>query len=607
MSGSGTIERGCSPRSLIAVVAAAATLALSGCHKKSEAPVDAGTATMLRDLSIFALGHPPAPADLAASARDVTGGKLTVAEYVDHLLAKPMGGRLARDIVLGPASPEKNRHPVPVQAVLRSFKDDGGKVYYLRHKCAAKDAVEVQPWWGSEKVRVCPSAYRPDVRGDKDGHTCGAEMLAPRENDTCGCGPYLVFCTENQKQWKKTVDRVQNEVLATTGYVVDENLPIEKLFTMNETVRNNDAELLYRRARLIAGEDPDKLFPVQGYGDYRGKLKPRVEQVPGQQAGVLTTPALTYSSDALRGVLRNFYDYMWCAGVQSSQVTTAAVLGLDVVDLRVGDGWKKLAAMNICTECHARLDYGMQFFWGYPSSTAGVDFRPSMVKKGQGILYGRSIKDVRGTADLTPAGFAKLAVAQPEFGDCMTRRVVDHVFSGTASSRDFEAVHDTFDKTHKIKEMMRTAMLRFASRKDAPARPPEEAPPPPTAPDGKVALSPALRKMIKKDCKECHDEDEKLNLMVPALDRKTLALMLDRVGFGAMPKDTQGIDDAERRAFVTELSRHLFTSPQERDDGHVLLRRRPEGAAGAPLLLRHQQHHRQRSSHRQEGERAGRR
>jgi hypothetical protein len=552
---------------LVAVVAVAA------CHKGGGAVHGAAplspTGKMLSDLSVFALGHPLPVDEIAAKEKDVVAGKLKVEDYIDALLKQPMGPRLSKDIVMGATSPVKDRHPIPVHSILRTVKDGDDKIYTLREKCTRAEAVSVHPWWDPEKeVLVCKTAYRPDVKGDDSGRTCGASMLAPRDVDLCGCGPYLMYCTESHEAFQRAQDRMLAEVQETAAYVVDGNKPIEELFTMNETVRNNDAEFLYRRGRVANGEDPAKLFPVTGFGDYKGKLMPRYEEIPGQHAGVLSTPALTYSSDALRGVMRNYYDYLWCSGVQSSRVSTDSVLGLGTVDLRVGDGWKKLASMNICTDCHARLDYGMQFFWGYPSSTMGIDFRKSQALKGQGPLYRRNIKDEIGKADLTPAGFAKLATSVPEFGDCMTRRVVDHVFNGTDSSKDYAAVRETFDQTHRIKEMLRTAMTRFAVRKDAP--PPKSdgaatvAAAPATTAD-KIALSPALQKMIKRDCKECHDKDDELNLLVPELDRKTLAMMIDRVGFGAMPKNTEGLDDAERRAFVTEVARHLFADAGERD------------------------------------------
>jgi hypothetical protein len=539
----------------------------AACRKQTSATGPAyveptATAKLLGDLSIFALGKVPGADELAARERDIVAGKLSIDAYIDGLLKQPMGGKFAKDLVVAAATGAKERHPIAGHSILQSFDDGADTIYHLGKKCSTSEAVSVRPWWGGGDVKVCPSAYRPEVKGDDHGRTCGAAMLSPRDIDLCGCGPGLIYCSKDRKQFERLQSHVDQEVQDTTAYIVDGDRPIEQLFTMNETMRSADAEFLYRRARVAAGEDTAVLF-ANDLPASKTKLAPRHEQIPGQHAGILTAPVLTYSSDALRGVMRNYYDYLWCSGASSSLVTTEGVLGLGTVDLRVGDGWKQLASMNICTDCHARLDYGMQFFWGYPSSTQGIDFRPSMAIKGSGPLYGNNINEPRGSAELTPNGFAKLATSQPEFGDCMTRKVVDHVFNGANTAKDFAAVRDAFDETHKIKAMLKVAMQRYAKQALAkPAATTEpaaaEAATTVAAAGGKVPLSPALQKMIKRDCKECHDADDQFVLTVPELDHRTVQLMIDKVGFGSMPKTTEGLDDGDRRAFVAELAAHLY-------------------------------------------------
>jgi hypothetical protein len=541
-------------------------LLLAGCKKTASAEQSA-PAKLLSDLAVFARGKPLEIDDAAKRGQQLAEGKLSLEKYIDDLLHKPMGGRFAKDLVIGPSDVVKDRHPVPAHSTLRSTKDGGETVYYLRRKCSASEADRVEAWWG-DHVLVCPDSHRPTVTGDSSGRSCGASMLAPRETEVCGCGPHLMYCTKSEDQFNALQDDFHDELLATVGYVVDNDVPVEELFTMNESVRNKNAEMLYRRARIAAGESPD-LLPVKDLGD-AAELRPRIEQVHGQHAGVLSTPALTYGSDALRGVLRNYYDYLWCSGVASSRVTTQAVMDLQVVDLRTGDGWQELASMNICTDCHARLDYGMQFFWGYPSSTMGVDFRPSDVRKGQGPLYGRGISDSRGEDDLTPAGFARLATAQPEFGKCMTRKVVDHVFNGSATNEDFKAVHETFESTHRIKAMLKVAMMRYAEKNKSgpPPRARVAAPKESIQPAGdEVRLSKSLRDMLDDKCISCHDKDDPFDFNGGQLPHKTLALMLDQVGFSAMPKTAAGLDEEVRLAFVHELSRHVFTDPEQRKIG----------------------------------------
>lgn len=528
---------------------------------------------LVNDLSVFAQGAPLPDDDASKRVAELSSGGLSYEAFIDNLLAKPMSGRIARDIVISPSENRKDRHPIPLHSLLRSAETNGERRYFLREKCEAADAVRVRPWWSRDQdVLVCADAYRPEVKGDSSGRTCGASMLAPRESDVCGCGPHLMYCTSSEDQFRELQDNLQREVWDTTAWVVNKDLPIEELFTMNASVRNEQAEMLYRRARIGAGE-PDTLLPVADFpAGAKGELRPRVEQAPGQHAGVLSMPALVYSSDALRGVMRNYYDYLWCAGVASSRVSTEGILALDIVDLRVGDGWQKLAAMDVCTDCHARLDYGMQFFRGFPSSTMGLDFRPGEVLKGSGPLYGHNIKDERGTAELTPQGFAKLAVAQPEFGKCMAKKVIDHVFNGSERAEDFKAVHETFTSTHRFKAMLRTAMLRYAERnKDGPIALPEAKAPDaavaavdPDSAGDKVVLSSELRALLDDKCMSCHDKDDPYDFNGRALPRLTLVAMMDQVGFGAMPKTVQGLDDDERKALVRALGPLAFPVAAER-------------------------------------------
>lgn len=564
-------------RLLMSLVAVVVLCGCRGCDE-TESPrasfaEPARQVKLISDLAVFATGDPLDAKEAARVSVELASGKLSIESYIDWLLKKPMGAVLAKDLVISPSEPAKDRHPIPIHSVLRHFKEAGRNVYYLKERCKRSEAIEVAAWWDKgPKVLVCPSAYRPDVKGDDAGRTCGASMLAPRDVDLCGCGPALMYCTYGRKHHDRGQHRLWEEVKATAAHVVDNNLPIEQLFTMNATVRNDLSEGLYRRARVAAGESAEDLFPVRGYGEHRGELRPRHEQVPGQHAGILTTPAMMYASDALRGVMRNFYDYLWCAGVSSSRVSTQSVLNLEVVDLRVGDGWKQLASMPICTDCHARLDYGMQFFWGFPSSTMGVDFRPSLSLKGKGKLYFGGINDERGEDELTPAGFARIAVAQPEFGECMTRKVTDHVFGGTDNRDDFAAVHESFESTHRIKEMLSVAMKRYAARQLASPSPDAPAPvaalagaaPLPSARDGVITLSRPLRRMLDNECMQCHDEGDAFDFNGEALPRLTLMRMIDKVGFFSMPLGSEKLDDATRRSFVAEAARHLYRDDEDR-------------------------------------------
>jgi hypothetical protein len=554
-------------------LAVALVALVGGCKRPPPpAPLEPTPAEKLvADMSLF-VSHRSDPATTKETAQALVDGSLTIEAWVDKLLERRIDGNFAKDLLLGGSQGIKDLHPIPQSMILRSEKGprDGERtLYWLRKKCDRAEAVAVKAWWG-EDVVVCADAYRPDVKGDDVGRTCGASFLNPSLSEVCGCGPMLMWCTKDNAHWQTVKADVQREVTDTVAWVVNENLPIEKIFTMNETVRGPNAEAVYRRSRALAGEPPEKVFDRADWPKETKAPTPRHDQVPGQHAGILTAPSMIYGSDALRGVMRNYFDYLWCATNSASRVSTEAVLGLDVVDLRVGDGWKQLAGMNICTDCHARMDYGMQYFHGWPSSTMGIDYRPRDALKGRGPFYAANIKDLRGEEDLTPQGFAKLVVAQPEFGDCISRRVTDHVFNGSARPEDAKAVRKTFAEQHTLKGMLRTALVRYASAA-LKGRPPEP-PSAPSTPDvvaaaadaDMIKLPASLRRRLDNDCMECHDKDDAFDFNGEALPRQTLAHMLEQVGFGVMPKTVEGLPSPERRALVDELATVLFADPAER-------------------------------------------
>lgn len=524
--------------------------------------------SLVQDLSMLARAEPMDEDDAARRAEALRRGEIEPELLVDHLLASELvGTRVAMGVLLGGGLTPKDRAPVPSGHVLSSFEAPGGPIYTLRDRCAPDEAVEVSPWWApDDTVRVCPDALRADVRGDAEGRTCGASTLSPDQVDLCGCGPRLMYCTRDREHYQEVKDSVQDEVSDTLAWIVNQDIPLDELFMMNETVRDRNAEMIYRRARIAAGE-AETLADLEGWTD-KPRLAPRPEMTPGQHAGVLTAPAMIYTSDALRGVMRDYYGVLWCSPQASSRVTTAAVLGLDVVDLREGAGWKQLAGMPICTDCHARLDYGMQFFSGYPSSTQGIDFRPWEAATGEGPLYTAGIHDPRGEDDLSPQGFARLALDQPEFAECMARKITDYVFSDSATGEDLDAVLDAFEQTRSFRPTLRVAMLRFAERSlsDAPSAPTVAtavARPTGGAPGPEVALSEPLRAAVDDQCAHCHDGGDAEDLTPETLPRDTAQRMLEQVAWGSMPKTPQGMDEPDRAAFIAEMAALLWPDPAE--------------------------------------------
>ena len=541
------------------------------------------TVELVGDLSMLTLARPLSPDVAAEHAQALEDGRIDLDAYVDLLLDDPALGKVARRVILGGGELVKSAHPIPAHSTMSYFMDGNTRIYTLRGRCVPSTAVDVLPWWNRQNtVKVCPDAYRPDVLQDDEGRACGASTLTPGKESPCGCGPRLMFCMKDDEMREDMKRSVRREITDTLSYVVNEDLPIEQLFLMNATVRDRNAERVYVRSRVMAGESPD-LMQVDGFST-EARLAPRHDQVEGHHAGILTTPGLLYGSDALRGVMRNYFKFLWCANVSGSAVTTDKVLGLDVVDLREGDGWQQLASMDVCTDCHARLDYGMQFFQGYPSSTRGIDFRPGEALTGSGPLYNAHIGDPRGADMLTPQGFARLVLTQPEFGECMARKVTDHVLGADVTAEDYDAVLLAFEDSHSFRTMMRTALIRFAERSEgAPVTVGEPRPglledaatkaaedtedtEDTAQPDSghEVSLSLELAQAIDNHCAHCHDGMDQVDLTGAELDRRLLNSMLEQVAFGRMPKVPGELDPSARAAFIEDMIDVLWETDDAR-------------------------------------------
>ncbi len=516
---------------------APALLILAGCHAHAEGktapPPDAArpsgrAAKLFDDLAMLTVGTtlPPPPRGTTLEAQ------------VAVLLADP---RFARDV-----APEilfnKKAVDLAEEDPWESLQVTTGSppVYFLRRPCEAGAAERVHPWWALDtEVLVCPDAHQPThLREPATGWYCGGANLESARSPFCGCGPNLMSCTRDEAQSDELRRALRDELTQTVAYVVERDLPLERLFTMNETVRTGYSELHYQRWQVIQGKRA-------AVGDYRawagaGKLAPREETTPGQHAGLLTAPHLLLYGDTPRARMRNDFSDMWCVTPASVDVTTAQVLGLGVTDLRDGDGWKKLAVMPVCTECHARLDHGMQFFAGYPSTYVGVLYDGRAVPRdARGSLYGHGSGDLRGEAPLSPRGFATLAVQQREFSRCMVRDVTDHVFNGDATGEDQRALLEVFARQGTLRAVMREALLRFARRAGEAA--------PPAAPGA------TLQVQVEAHCQACHGEGPAAFPGDGAYSPALLGRMLRQVAFGEMPRAPAELTPGERREMVSAL------------------------------------------------------
>ncbi|HZJ64447.1 MAG TPA: hypothetical protein VFD36_13090 [Kofleriaceae bacterium] len=371
------------------------------------------------------------------------------------------------------------------------------------------------------------------------------------------------------------------EIRRTTAYVVEHDLPMASLFTGNATFRDRNAELYYRRQRIGALQSERVKRELAELADWPddGKWAPRDELRPGQQAGVLTAPQILHWLPDQRQRMRGYYEILWCNLRNSFGATTHKVLELNATgnNLFVHDSWQRLAHTELCMNCHARLDYGTQFFLGFPDSRASTHYNPELQATGEGPLYGRDIRDSRGSAPLTPHGFAELATAQPEFASCMTRHFASYALGDRATADDVHAIEEAVTGGATFRAAMRVALERYAIRwrTDASAAsaasPRSDAPVAltPPGPAGGVTVSPALRAKLDQHCGECHDDapysDAADRDNVPfdftgkELPRALLVAMADRVAFGVMPKN-QALDPSEREEVVGLLIDTLWSA-----------------------------------------------
>jgi hypothetical protein len=521
-------------------------------------------------------------------------GDKTIEQFVDEVLrSRKLGSEVAPALIFGMVASVSTIYALPVRyTLMQQDPDDQGRVtYYLRHPCTKAQRVKVRPWWAlQEEVYVCPDAYQPEkwtMSSDEHSYrsrmslTCDGLVGSPEleKKPLCGCGPNLIRCLRDLDQFEEMLRSMLGEIRDTTAHVVNEDLPIEKLFTGNETHRDKNVELIYRRQKIGALEvaDPSAELKNLEWWPNQGRFAPREELKPGQHAGLLTSPQLLHFLPDRRQRQRIYYEILWCEGRNSFGATTQKVLEVSqTANLAfVHDSWKVLAGKELCTECHARLDYGFQFFMGYPDSRAGTHFVPALQLEGSGPLYGTGIDDPRGAGELTPKGFAELATKQPEFSRCLANKIGSYVLGPHASDEDRHALRLEVEQSHSFKRVMRTAMLRVAERWNAT---PSRAPPvmlagaPAPGPDGTIAVSPDLRKLLDEHCVECHDGDEPwsegkigkpFDLRPASLPRPLLVRMADQVAFSKMPK-TGELEARDRRAILGAIIEGLWTDSDAR-------------------------------------------
>lgn len=572
-----------------AALLAVAFVALASCHREHATKRPAtppANALLVQRLSVLANGVTLDAAQAAAIATKINGGQLALEAYVDSLLARPETGSYAAVQALVPLVAEFGGMYLTKLGGVHVLKHTDDNIYYLNQPCPRAQTTRVTPWWApGTTIDVCGDSYRPTVFkvGDK---SCSGLYLSSRGYRECGCGPNLVRCYRDWDQVDEVADGVQAEIPDTVAHVVNHDLEIEKLYTSQETVRTKAVEMLYRREQVDATEAPSIESAETWNQDHA--WSPRTELYPGMHAGILSTPAFIYMSDDPRSRVRTYYETLWCSTAASVDVNAHDVFALGTVDLRAGDGWQRLAKMPICTGCHARLDYGMQFFRGYPYVYSSRHITASAFTGDRGPLYGDDINDLRGEAVRSPRGFAELAVKQPEFEACIAKRVAEYVFGPDVPPPVVDDIKSALHNTKRLKPALKVALLKYARR-------PAQLTPAAAFPSGghhvgkRITVARSTTDLLNGHCTDCHvgTKAERLFADPSTFDESQLLVMLDQVAFEAMPPDGS-LQPEDRRAIVHAIVGELWTDPADRlaADAYFTGRRRAFGVQRPQVLNR---------------------
>jgi hypothetical protein len=479
-------------------------------------PVD--LSETLGEMSLLARGRELSGEERAALAGV---GVERARRFVETMVSDPAVARQALAVIFPWASgwPAIRHFPLS-QATTAS-----GKTYfYWEQRCEEKDLVQATPWWDlSGQVLICRDNYRPERSFDSSiGYMCQPTMPG------CGCGPYLLACAPDDATETQLRISLRAEFADSVVQLVGQRAPLRELFVSNATRRDRRAELWYRTARVLGGEPAAQVFKDYAAWPETAVWAPRHEQVAGQEAGVLTTAHMLWQAQGPRERMQLYHQTMWCVDSRSVKVTADQLFGLGTAEFRERrDEGLKLAEMPVCDGCHARLDHSLEFFAAHEKHAFVVPREPARKAK----LFVEDRGDLRGEDVALPGGFARLATAAPEFGQCMSRRVVDHVLGGDASSDDYRAVSDAFTRAGDYQSLLRVALERLLERRLRRSAP---------------AAQGSLSELIGTHCSDCHARGDHADLSRIEQAPPLLLKAMEEVSAGRMPKSFPPLGNAER-------------------------------------------------------------
>lgn len=529
------------------------------------------------DLFLLASNRVPSRRELGEAAGAIAAGEQELRTFVAGLVATDASAEFAPFALFpkesNPGRPTGGSGQLFFE--LSTFEQDGQTVYFhpggnvvgselvggsTKPPCSLREAEHVRPWWDPEHdILVCPSSHRPDrIRAISGRHMLCSPVTAAFERQGCGCGPSLMYCIKSELLDEIGVD-MRKEFTDTIAWSVGQDRRLEDLFRGRETVRDRWIDWLYRR-QLVENGAPAELLSAPGWVE---GPSPRPELRPGAHAGLLSSAQVATLGCEPRERLMAISDLIWCVPPRSVSVSADTVFRLPTNFRAPMQGWQLLASMPVCDGCHARLDYGAQFFEGI---TAGFHYDSRFLPHAGSTMsmYIHDQFDLRGHGEQTPAGFAELAVSQPEFGACMSKRVAAHVFGRQATEADVASLLAVFNTRPTYRALLTSALVSYAERRLWSGDERGE-----RAQADPAASQLGLGALVEQYCSDCHDTGgvaEKPWSSSRALaDHAALVQALDSVGDQRMPPASNPLDPSMRERFVALLAEQLWPDGEARN------------------------------------------
>ncbi len=532
---------------------------------------------IVADLFLLASDRVPSRRELAEAAGALAAGDRELRAFIEGLVATDDSAAFAPFALFPKESNPLKATGALGQVVfeLSTFEEAGQTIYYLpggdlvgsiviggsaKPPCSLRQAERVRPWWDLEhEILVCPSSHRPhQIRAINGKHKLCSPVPPAFERQGCGCGPSLMYCIKSEQRLDELRVSIRKEFTDTIAWSVKQDRPLQDLFRGRETVRDRWVDWLYRRHLVESGAPAEQL---SGAGWVEGR-SPRPELHPGAHAGLLTCPQISTLGSEPRERLMVVSDLIWCVKPRSVSVTADTVFRLPTNFRAPMQGWQLLASMPVCDGCHARLDYGAQFFEGV---TGGFHYDSRILPRAGSMMsmYVHDQFDLRGRGEQTPAGFAELAVSQPEFGACMSKRVAAHVFGRHATADEVASLLEVFKTRPTYRALLTSALVSYAERRLWSASERGE-----IAHADPAASQLGLGALVEQYCSDCHDSGaaEKAWSSSRALaDHSAMVQALDSIGDRRMPPPSDPLDPTVKQRFVALLAERIWPDADARN------------------------------------------